>query len=105
MRSKMLCIDYSNLQERRNITKLYLIARGYWFPVYGLGNECAERYFLQEEDATNKISFGWNKVSEYHTKPTNAFSQYTPTICSAVVACRLELERLYIYSICIQICL
>ena len=37
----MLCLDYSNLQERRNISKLYMIARGHLFPVYGLGNERA----------------------------------------------------------------
>ena len=35
------CVDYSNLQERRNLSKLYMTARGHWFPVYGLGNECA----------------------------------------------------------------
>ena len=38
---QMLCPDYSNLQERRSISKLYMIARGYLFPVYGLRNECA----------------------------------------------------------------
>ena len=38
---RMLCLDYSHLQERRNISKLYMIARGHLFPVYGLGNECA----------------------------------------------------------------
>ena len=37
---KMLHLDYSNLQERRNISELYMIARGHWFYVYGLGNEC-----------------------------------------------------------------
>ena len=37
---QMLCLDYSNLQERRNISKLYMIATGHWFPVYDLGNEC-----------------------------------------------------------------
>ena len=26
---QMLCLDYSNLQERRNISKLYMIARGH----------------------------------------------------------------------------
>ena len=25
----------------RNISKLYMIARGHWFPVCGLGNVCA----------------------------------------------------------------
>ena len=38
---QILCLDYSNLQERRYISKLYMTARGQWFPVYGLGNECA----------------------------------------------------------------
>ena len=33
-----LYLDYSNLEERRHISKLYMIAR---FPLYGLGNECA----------------------------------------------------------------
>ena len=33
----------------------------------------------------------------------NAFSQYMPAFASAIVACRRELERLYIYSIYIQI--
>ena len=37
---QMLCLEYSDLQERKNISKLYMIARGYWVPVYGLGNEC-----------------------------------------------------------------
>ena len=38
---QMLCLDFSNLQEMRNISKLYMIAGGHLFPVYGLGNECA----------------------------------------------------------------
>ena len=38
---KMLCVEFSNQQERRNISKLYMTARGHWFPVYGLGNKCA----------------------------------------------------------------
>ena len=29
----------------------------------------------------------------------NAFPQYTPAFASAIVACRRDLERLYIYSI------
>ena len=37
---QMLCLDYSNMQGRKHISKLYMIARGHWFPVYGLGNEC-----------------------------------------------------------------
>ena len=38
---QMLCLNYSNQQEKRNINKLYMIARGHLFPVYGLGNKCA----------------------------------------------------------------
>ena len=39
---QMLCLDYSNLEERRNISKLYIITRGHWFPVYDLWNECVQ---------------------------------------------------------------
>ena len=37
---QMLCLDYSSLQEKRNISKLHMIVRGHLFLVYGLGNEC-----------------------------------------------------------------
>ena len=33
----------------------------------------------------------------------NAFLQYTPGFASAIVSCRRELERMYVYSIYIQI--
>ena len=33
------CLDYSNLQERRNISELHMIAGGHLFSVYCLGNE------------------------------------------------------------------
>ena len=59
---QILRLDYSHLQERRNISKLYMIARGHSFPVYGLGNECAKQLFLQEKDVPTEISLGWNKV-------------------------------------------
>ena len=36
---QMLCLDYSDMQEKRNIIKLYMIAVWHWFPVYGFGNE------------------------------------------------------------------
>ena len=63
----MLCLDYANLQERRNISKLYMIARGHLFPVYGLGNKCA---FLQDKDIPTEILLGRNEVSGCHTKQT-----------------------------------
>ena len=37
---QMLFPDYSNLQERGNINKLYIIASGHLFPIHGLQNEC-----------------------------------------------------------------
>ena len=49
-----------------------MIARGHWFPVYGLRNEYAKQYFLQERDVPTEISLDWNKVSGCHTKPTLA---------------------------------
>ena len=65
---QMLFLDYSNLQERRNISKLYIIGIGHLFPAYRLGNECAWRYFLQEKDVPIEISSGWNTVSGCHYK-------------------------------------
>ena len=38
---QMLCLHYSNLQETRIISKLYMTGRRHWFPAYGLGNKCA----------------------------------------------------------------
>ena len=47
----MLCLDYSNLQEWRDVSKLYMIARGYWFSLYDLENKFALVFFtLQEKD-------------------------------------------------------
>ena len=68
-----ICLDYSDLQGKRNISKSYMmIAWGHWFPVYGLGNERAKRYFLQEKDALTEILLGWKKVSGCQTKPMSA---------------------------------
>ena len=71
--------------------KLYMLARGHWFPVYDLRNECAWRYFLQEKDVPTESTLDWIKVFRRHTKPTsatfcrchNTFSQYM----SAFAAC------------------
>ena len=84
-----MCQDYSNLQERRNISKLYMIARGYWFPVYGLGkmNVLNGIFYKRERDVPTKLSLGWNKVSECHTKLQLAFAL-------AMDTCWSELERL-----------
>ena len=45
---QIFCLDYSNLQERRNITKLYMISRGHWSPVYGLWDEGALVFFTRK---------------------------------------------------------
>lgn len=45
---QMLGLDYSNLQERWNISKICMIARGQWVPVYGLGDECASVFSTRE---------------------------------------------------------
>ena len=74
-----------------------MIARGHWFPVYGLGNEYGIFY---KKDVPTEISLGWNRESGCHTTPTsfcrrdNAFSQYTSVFASAIAAHRRELGRL-----------
>ena len=47
-----------------------MIAGGHLFPVYGLGNECAERYFLKKKDVRTEIPLGLNKVYVCHTDAT-----------------------------------
>ena len=97
----MLCLDYSNLQGRRNISKLCMIARGYSFPVYGLWRWMCLMVFSTRESCFNRNIIGWNKISECHTKPMSAtfcpcdhdFSQYTLPFASAIVAYQRELER------------
>ena len=54
---QMLCPDYSNMQESRNISKLYMIDRGHWFPVLEMNVFC---YFVQEIDVPIEISLDWN---------------------------------------------
>ena len=44
--------------KKEEISKLYMIARGHLFPVYGLGNEFAYWYFLREKDVPTEISLG-----------------------------------------------
>ena len=78
----MLCLDYFNLQERRNMSNFYIIARGHWFPVYGHENECSLRYFFpQEIGIPTKIYLGWNKVTGCHTKLTTATFFLNVTYC------------------------
>ena len=107
---QMLCLEYRNLQERRNISKLYMIARGHWVPLYGLKNECANGIFYKRKIFWPK--YHWlevkylgamqNRRGQPFCLRENAFSQYTPAFAQAIVAFRRELERLYIYSIYIQ---
>ena len=50
-----MCLDYSNLQERRSISKLRMIARGHWVLVYGHGSECALVFSTREKDGPTEI--------------------------------------------------
>ena len=52
---EMLCLVNSNLQERRNISKLYMVARGHQFLVCGLGNECALVFSTRERCSNRNI--------------------------------------------------
>ena len=54
----MLCLDYSNLQERRNISKLYMMLEDIYFLYIVLEINVLNRYFLQEKDDPTKISLG-----------------------------------------------
>ena len=89
----------------RNISKLYVIARGHLFPVYDLGNECARMMFQPKYHWVEIKYLGaiQNRCRQFFCLCDNAFSQYTSVFTSAVVACRLGLGRLHIYSIYIQI--
>ena len=110
---QMLCLNCSDLQERRKISKLYMIAKGHWFPVYGLGNEYVWRHFLQEKDVPTEISsveikyLGTNQSRrrQLFCRLDNAFSQYSPAFASVIVASTWLKGRPYIYYIYFQICL
>ena len=89
---QMLCLDYSNLQERINISKLYMLARGHLFPVYGLGNECAyyKRKMFQPKYNWVEIKYLGaiqNPRLQLFCLCDNALSRYTPAFASAIVAC------------------
>ena len=58
----MLCLDYSNLQEWRNVSKLYMIARGYWFSVYGLENKFALIFFILQEKDIFQPKYHWVEI-------------------------------------------
>ena len=46
-----------------------------------------------------------NRRRQFFCLHDNAFSQYTPAFASVIVTCQHGLERLYIYSVYIQISL
>ena len=41
MRSSNVVFGLFKSARKKNISKLYMIAKGHWLPVYGIGNECA----------------------------------------------------------------
>ena len=67
---QMLCIDYSNIQEGRNISNLYkwlLEGVDFLSMVFEMN---VLSYFLQKRDVPTEMSLGSNKVSGCYTKPT-----------------------------------
>ena len=70
--------DSANLQERRNIGKLYTVTfRGHWFPFYGLENRSA-LYFLQKRVVPTKISLVaiQSRCQQVFGRPNNVSFQY-----------------------------
>ena len=63
---QMLHLDYSNPQERRNISKLYMNAMG----------------SIQ------------NQHQQFFCQHNNAFSVYTLALASTIAVCQHELERI-----------
>ena len=109
----MFCPDSSNLEDRRNIRKLYMTARGLYilymvFQMNVLNDIFYERKMFQPKYHWIEIKYLGaiqNRRGQFFCLRDNAFPQYTQTFPSAIVACRHELERLYIYLIYIQISL
>ena len=107
---QILCLDYSNLQERRNISKLCMIARGHLLYIVLEVNVCNSIFY---ERKMFRPKYHWVEIKYLGTIQNwhgqlfclhdNAFSQYKPAFSLSVVACWRELERLYIYSIYIRI--
>ena len=70
-RRKLKIIELtSTIAWNLSAIKLYMLDRGHCIPLYGLRNECAWRYFLQEKDVPTEITLNWIKVSRGSTKPT-----------------------------------
>ena len=70
---QMLCIDYSNIQEGRNISNLYkwlLEGVDFLSMVFEMNVLSS---FLQKRDVPTEMSLGSNKVSGCYTKPTLTF--------------------------------
>ena len=93
---QMFCLDFSNLQERGNISKFYINARGYWFSVYAPGNEFAwvfpTREMFQPKhcvDETKYLGAIQNQISNFLAE-VMFFFQYA----LAIAMCQGELERL-----------
>ena len=69
-----VCLDYSNMQEGINISKLYMSARWHLFPTWSWKWMCL-MVFSTRYSNRNIIGLKW--VSRCHTKPTWAtFSAY-----------------------------
>ena len=86
----MLCLDYSNLEERRNINKLYMIARGQLFPVYVLEMNVPNSIFYKRK--MFKPKYNWVEIKCLGIIQSQLMLFLD--IHSPIVAYRRELERL-----------
>ena len=75
---EVLCLDYSNMQERRNTSK-YMITRRHWFLISSLWfwkwmwlTVFSTRERERKRDVPIEMSLSWNKVSGCHTKLISA---------------------------------
>ena len=112
---KMLCLDYSNLHQSTidYAVNYASLLEGIYFLYMVLEMNVLNGIFYKRK--MFQLKYHWvqikylsaiqNRRGQLFCLRDKAFSQYTPAFVSAVVACWRELERLYIYSIYIQISL
>ena len=98
--------DWEEVNKEKNVCdvclkinfKVYMIAKEYWFLIYGLTNKCA-LVFPTREIYSNQNTTGlkWSIWVSYKTKIKNFFAdfcQYLQAIDLSIAACWCELENL-----------
>ena len=116
---EVLCLDYSNMQERRNTSK-YMITRRHWFlisslwfwkwmwlTVFSTRERERKREMFQSKCHWVEIKYLGaiqNWFQQLFCRRENPFSQFTSGFVLEIAACKRELERLYIYLIFVNVC-